>query len=86
MKASIEISMYPLNKDYEKHIIDFIKQVEKNPALEMKVNGMSTQVFGDYHELMKTLTKEVYEAFTKAGDTVFVMKILNAEAKEAKID
>ena len=86
MEASVDISMSPLKKGYEKHIIEFIKSVEKNKDIELKVNGLSTQIFGDYHQIMKCLTEEVYEAFLKSGDTVFVLKILNSKATEARLN
>lgn len=82
MRASIEISMYPLNEAYVKFIQEFIDNINKNPKLEIQTNGMSTQIFGDYFEIMDTITKEMYYSFQKAGATVFVLKIVNAHLKQ----
>lgn len=86
MEASVDISMYPLNEGYEKHIIEFIKEVQKNSKLKVVVNGMSTQIFGEYDEIMDCLKIEMKESFKKAGNTIFALKILNINAEEAKID
>ena len=82
MNASIEISMYPLNEEYVKFIKEFIDNINKNKKLEIETNGMSTQIFGDYFEIMETLTKEIYHSYQKAGATVFVLKIVNAHLKQ----
>jgi uncharacterized protein YqgV (UPF0045/DUF77 family) len=82
MQASVEISLYPLNIEYVKYIQEFIENINKNKNLIIETNGMSTQIFGDYHEIMKTLTDEVYNSFQKTGVAVFVFKIVNAFLKQ----
>jgi len=82
MEASVEISMYPLNKEYITYIKDFIENINKNPKLIVETNGMSTQIFGDYFEIMNTLTKEMHDSYVKAGASVFVLKIVNAFLKK----
>ena len=54
MECSVEISMYPLNKNYKKPIISFIHNLSKYPFIKVKTNGMSTQVFGNYNRVMKS--------------------------------
>ena len=56
MECSVEISMYPLNKNYKKPIISFIHSLRKYPFIKVKTNGMSTQVFGNYNRVMKPLS------------------------------
>ena len=58
MEYSIEISMYPLNKDYKKTIISFIHSLKKYPFIKVKTNGMSTQVFSEYNRVMKALLSQ----------------------------
>lgn len=82
MKASIEISMYPLNEEYVDFILDFINNLNANKNIEVQTNGMSTQIFGDYFEIMKTLTDEMYNSYQKAGKAIFVLKIVNAYLKK----
>jgi uncharacterized protein YqgV (UPF0045/DUF77 family) len=82
MKASVEVSMYPLGREYIPDIQDFIDRIKSNEKLIVEVNGMSTQIFGDYDEIMKTLTKEMETSFQKKDASVFVMKIINAHLKK----
>lgn len=58
MNASIEISMYPLIPKYEKPIQNFIDRLNENKNLTIKTNTMSTQIFGDYEEIMATSPKK----------------------------
>jgi len=48
MKASIEISMYPLDKGYVKQILGFIEGLNQRTDVEVRTNTMSTQIFGEY--------------------------------------
>lgn len=77
MKASVEISMYPFSPDYEPPILDFINRLKQYEGVEVIVNSMSTQLFGEYDTLMSILHKEVKETFEKEGTTVMAMKLLH---------
>ncbi len=81
MKASLEISMYPLNKEYGTPILDFIKRLNEYPDLLIKTNSMSTQVFGDYDKLMSIMTKEMKTTFEQDNTTIMVMKLINADLR-----
>jgi len=48
MDVSVEISFYPLNRDYIPPIQDFIDWVNKAEGLIVKTNVMSTQVSGKH--------------------------------------
>ncbi|MGB2137582.1 MAG: hypothetical protein ACPHVP_01795 [Flavobacteriales bacterium] len=52
MKCSVEISMYPLDVNYIEPITFFIKRLKRHPFISLETNGMSTQVFGDYDNVM----------------------------------
>lgn len=82
MKASVEISMYPLKKGYETPILKFIKRLNKNENLEVKTNTISTQIFGDYDEIMTTLTREMKRSFQEEKAVVMVLKIINMDLSE----
>lgn len=55
MKVTVEISLYPLHNEFEEIVIDYIQQLQKNPSFEIFVNGLSTQVVGEYDEVMHAL-------------------------------
>ncbi len=81
MKISVEISYYPLNDEYLDPIQSFIDRIKLNNHLVVRVNGMSTQVFGEYDEVMSTITREIKKSF-ELPHSVFVMKVINADLQE----
>lgn len=78
MNTSVEISYYPLNVEYIPPIKDFIARMNGYGTLRVQTNGMSTQIFGEYAEVMKALTTEIEKSF-EVPHSVFVMKIINAD-------
>jgi len=77
MNTSVDISYYPLNVEYIPPILDFIDRLNKYEGIIAQTNGMSTQVFGEYFEVMNAITKEIYKSF-KIPHSVFVLKVINA--------
>ena len=55
MFVSIEVSLYPLNKEFIPLIDDFINSLEKYDKIEIRNNVMSTQLFGEFDDLMRIL-------------------------------
>lgn len=78
MNVSIEMSYYPLHDEFIPHIKGFIDRLNTYSKIKTKTNGMSTQVFGDYFEVMEILTNEIHKSF-ELPHSVFVMKIINAD-------
>lgn len=76
MKISVELSYYPLNNEYLKPIKGFIQRLNTYTNLVVNTNGMSTQVFGEYDEVMAALTSEIKNSF-ELPHSIFVMKIIN---------
>lgn len=81
MNATAEISLYPLTEEYEQVVIDFIQEIKQNPNLEVEVNGLSTQIFGDYEEIMDCLKENLMETLEN-NKAVFVMKIAKGLLKK----
>lgn len=79
MQLSVEISNYPLNEQYIPPIRDFIERLVANPKLRTNCNTMSTQVFGDYDEVMAVLNAEMKDSFARYGKMIFVCKFINAD-------
>lgn len=78
MNTSVEISYYPLNIEYIPPIKDFIARMNGYENFRVKTSGMSTQIFGEYAEVMKALTAEIEKSFD-IPHSVFVLKIINAD-------
>lgn len=81
MKASIELTMSPLQDDYEQHIIDFIKRLRES---EFKVleNPLATQVYGDFVPLMKFLTQEMATSMEQTKAVLFYMKVVKTDRSD----
>ena len=47
MQISVDLTLSPLQNDYEAHIIDFIKTL-RNSEFKVLENPLSTQIFGDF--------------------------------------
>jgi len=74
--------MYPLNKSFKEPILDFIERLNAHPQLSVRTNTMSTQVFGEYDELMDIVAREMKASFEKNPSVVMVMKVINSDLEE----
>ena len=76
MDIGVEISLYPLHQQYIPPIEDFIARLNRDGALRVITNSMSTQIFGDYDVVMQRLQRELRATFEHNDKAVFVMKVL----------
>ena len=77
MKIAADISLYPLNEDFIPPIDDVIERLNQHPAITVRTNPMSTQVVGEYADVMAALESEVKVTFERNVKSVFVIKLLN---------
>lgn len=85
MKISVDISMYPLNEDYCQPIIDFIEALDKIDSVSIQRNSMSTQIYGQYTDVMSAMNSEVEQVLQKLPETVFVIKLIGTDREKANI-
>lgn len=78
MNISVELTLTPLHDDYEPVIIHFIQQLRAS-NLKVLENPLSTQVYGEYDQVMKTLTQEIKEAFELIERGLLHMKIVKSD-------
>lgn len=78
MKISVELTLTPLQDDFEPPIIDFIKKLRAS-GLTVLENPLSTQVFGDYDKVMALLQTEIKETFNALGHVVLAMKMVKSD-------
>ncbi len=76
MEISVDISMYPLQREFEAPILAFIDMLEKEKSIEVVRNELSTQVHGEYKVIMALLEKEMFSVFQEIPDSIFVMKFI----------
>lgn len=78
MKISVELTLSPLQDDFEPIIIDFIKRL-RNSGLVIKENPLSTQVYGDYDKVMSILKDEMEIALEALDRGLIYMKIVKSD-------
>lgn len=81
MKISVDISNYPLHEEFKVPILDFIARLNSHSGIIAQTNGMSTQVFGEYDDVMNALNTEIKKSF-EIPHSVFILKIVNADLKQ----
>ncbi len=77
MKVAVDISLYPLDADFIPPIKDVIDRLKAHENLEVWTNAMSTQLVGDFDDVMDALKKELGTTFEQIPKGVFVMKMFN---------
>ena len=85
MKISVELTLTPIQDDYEPAIINFIKSLRAS-GLTVKENPLSTQVYGDYDEVMKLLNKEMKTAFEAIERGLLYVKIVKSDRSDYAAD
>lgn len=81
MKISVELTLSPLQDDFEAPIISFIKKM-RDSGLAVLENPLSTQVFGDYDKVMALLNSEIKESFENLDHVVLTMKMVKSDRSE----
>lgn len=78
MKISVELTLTPLQENYDPAIIHFIKQMRAS-GLTVMENPLSTQIYGDYDKIMSLLTTEIKEAFNRIDQGLIYIKIVKTD-------
>lgn len=81
MDISVELTLSPLQNNFEEIIIDFIKKV-RNSGLKVIENPLSTQVYGEYHQVMNMLTQHIENAFELMEHGVIYIKIVKSDRRD----
>ncbi len=75
MKLTVDISLYPLSEDFIPFVKEFILRLKSYENLTIATNKLSTQVSGDFDEVMKIISSEMKAMFEEQR-SVLVMKFL----------
>ncbi|MBT8324887.1 MAG: thiamine-binding protein [Winogradskyella sp.] len=78
MNISVELTFLPLTDKFETHIIAFIKRL-KASGFNVLENPLSTQIYGDYEEVMHFLSTEIKQSFEAIEMGVFNVKIVKTD-------
>lgn len=77
MNISVELTLTPLQDDFEPAIINFIKAL-RHSGLTVLENPLSTQVYGDYDAVMKVLQTEMKIALEAIEKGLLYIKIVKS--------
>jgi uncharacterized protein YqgV (UPF0045/DUF77 family) len=78
MNISVELTLTPLQDDFEPAIINFIKELRAS-GLTIIENPLSTQVYGDYDTVMSLLQKEMKIALMAIENGLLYIKIVKSD-------
>jgi uncharacterized protein YqgV (UPF0045/DUF77 family) len=81
MKISIELTLMPLQNDFEEPIINFIKKLRASQFTVLE-NPLSTQIYGEYDELMPYLTEEIKSSFESQENVVLNLKMVKSDRSD----
>jgi uncharacterized protein YqgV (UPF0045/DUF77 family) len=84
LKASIDISLYPLRDEYIPAVADFIERISAYPDIEVLRNDLSTQLFGEFDAIMDLLKAEIRYSWEHWGKGVLVIKFLADDLRGLK--
>ncbi len=77
MLITCELSLYPLQKEYESIIIDCIKFLKQDDNLSVFTHAMSTYIKGESADVFKRVA-DLYELeFMKKSTQSLVIKVIN---------
>lgn len=80
MFLSVQLSYYPLADDFKPPIKALIARLEQT-GLEVYPNRMSTQIFGEFDEVMQVLSETLRWSFETYGKAVFVANFLEGDRR-----
>ncbi|MCC5812875.1 MAG: thiamine-binding protein [Ectothiorhodospiraceae bacterium] len=80
MYISVELSFYPFVDAYKDPVRAVVQRLQSS-GLEVETGRMSTQVFGEYDEVMRVISDTVRWSFETYGASVFTAKIVNGDRR-----
>lgn len=81
MNVSVELTLSPLQDDFEPPIVAFIKRL-RDSGFTVLENPLSTQIYGPYDEVMEVLNKAIKEAFLDLDHVLLYMKLVKSDRSD----
>jgi uncharacterized protein YqgV (UPF0045/DUF77 family) len=79
MRITAELSLYPLQSDFIPRIQSFIRTLRAAGRVEVHSNQMSTQLRGEFDDVIDAVRAALEQSFARGGAEVLVAKFLNAD-------
>lgn len=77
MRVAVDISLYPLADEFIAPIKDIVERLNEASNVVVETNAMSTQIRGEYKDVMSVLNDEIRATFEQCPKAVFTIRILN---------
>lgn len=77
MQISVELTLSPLQDNFEPAIKDFIFKL-RHSGFSVLENPLSTQIYGDYDKIMNFLNVEVKETFENLDNVLINIKMVKS--------
>ena len=78
MKISVELTLTPLQNNYKENIKEFIKDLRAS-KLKIIETPLSTQIYGDFDEVMLTINNFTKKIFNKSENIILHTKIYKSD-------
>ena len=85
MNISVELTLTPIQDNYEPAIINFIKKM-RDSGLTVTENPLTTRVYGAYDAVVVLLNKEIKNAFEAIDRGRMYVKIVKSDRSEYAAD
>ena len=85
MKISVELTLAPLKSSYIPSIKNFIMGL-RNMGFRVIENPLSTQVFGDYDEIMTSLVPLIKSTFEDEEAIMLYLKLVKGDRSNYEPD
>jgi len=85
MNISVELTLSPLQDNYEELIIGFIQKIRASGFTVLE-NPLSTQIYGDYDDIMKLLNREIKLALELMENGLMYIKIVKTDRSNYEPD
>ena len=85
MKLSAELTLTPLKDDFIPTIKSFIKSIRESKFTVLE-NPLSTQIYGDFDDLMTFLIPEIKAVFEKEDAVILQIKLVKGDRSQYEHD
>lgn len=81
MEISVELTLTPLQDEFEPPIIDFIKALRAS-GCTLNETPLSTQVYGEFSTVMKLVADTTKKAFENSEHIILNMKVVKSNRSD----
>lgn len=81
MEISVELTLTPIQNEFEPPIIAFIKELRASGCRVLE-NPLSTQIYGEFSTVMSAVSTATKQAFENSEHIILHMKIVKSNRSD----